>query len=91
MKAITVWIGDQKWKVRLCDTPPKTLGECDWNIREIRIYHGLRGEELTEVAVHELLHARWPDLSEEAVTEVAQEMAGVLTALGIKHAEEHDG
>jgi hypothetical protein len=44
-----------------------------------------------EVIVHEMFHARWPDLSEEAVNEHAQEVAGTLAGFGFRHEEEHDG
>jgi hypothetical protein len=37
-----------------------------------------------------VIHARWPDLSEEAVEEVATTLAGILDAEGFVHGEDID-
>lgn len=86
-----IFIGDQRWTIhRTKNLPPDRDGECDYTARTIRVRHTLQGEELLEVIVHEMFHARWPDLSEEAVGEHAQEIAGVLYSFGFRHEEEHD-
>lgn len=89
-RSVTVWIGDQRWRVRRCKVPADRHGDCDYDQRLIRVSDRLAGEDLLEVIVHELIHARWPDLSEEAVEEFGQEVAGVLTAFGFQP-EEDDG
>ena len=91
-KRIQVWIGNQRWTIhRTRNLTPDRDGECDYAARTIRVRNTLQGEELAEVVIHEMFHARWPDLSEEAVLEHAQEIAGTLYGLGFKHEEEHDG
>jgi len=88
----TIYIGDQRWTIhRTKNLSPDRDGECDYAAKTIRVRATLQGEELLEVVVHEMFHARWPDLSEEAVGEHAQEIAGTLYGLGFRHEEEHDG
>ncbi|MGI9176819.1 MAG: hypothetical protein ACR2IT_03060 [Pirellulales bacterium] len=87
-----IWIGDQRWTIhRTSRIPTDRDGECDYGARTIRVRASVQGEELAEVLIHEMLHARWPDLSEEAVTEMAQELAGTLYGFGFTHGEENDG
>ena len=91
-KRATIYIGDARWTIhRTSKLPSDRDGECDYSARTIRVRASLQGEELLEVIVHEMFHARWPDLSEEAVMEHAQEIAGTLYGLGFRHEEEHDG
>jgi hypothetical protein len=91
-KRARVWIGDQRWTIhRTSKLPTDRDGECDYGDRTIRVRASIQGEELAEVLIHEMFHARWPDLSEEAVTEMAQEVAGTLYGFGFRHEEEHDG
>lgn len=87
-----VWIGDQRWTIhRTSRLATDRDGECDYNDMTIRIRASIHGEELAEVLIHEMLHARWPDLSEEAVTEMAQELAGTLYGFGFTHTDDNDG
>ena len=90
-RSITVWISDQRWRVRRCKVPTDRHGDCDYDKRLIRVSDKLAGEDFLEVIVHELIHARWPDLSEEAVEEFGQEIAAVVTAFGFVHKEDADG
>lgn len=91
-KRASIFIGNERWTIhRTSKLPTDRDGECDYSARTIRIRASLQGEELLEVIVHEMFHARWPDLSEEAVMEHAQEIAGTLYGLGFRHEEEHDG
>ena len=87
--SVTVWVGDQRWRVRRCKVPADRVGDCDYGKRLIRVSDRIAGDDLLEVIVHEMIHARWPDLSEEAVEEFGGEVAGVLSAFGFS--EEHDG
>jgi hypothetical protein len=91
-KRMSIWIGEQRWTIhRTPRLSPDRDGECDYAARTIRVRASLAGEELMEVVVHEMIHARWPDLSEEAVMEFGQEISGTLYGLGFRHEEEHDG
>ena len=83
MKAI---IRKQTWTIR-DDTRPDEFGYCDLEgdrgqPRTIGIRSGLdEGQEL-DTTLHECIHAALPDLSEEAVTEIATDCARVLLARG---------
>ncbi len=45
----------------------------------------LKGKELIEFAIHELLHARFLDLDEESVDDAAKAITSVLHRLGVRH------
>jgi hypothetical protein len=64
-------------------------GDCDppgTSKAKIRIRKGLSQAETLEVIIHELLHAANWHMSEEWVTETAQDISKVLTRLGYKRA-----
>lgn len=84
----TVYIGDQRWKISRSRRLRKDAGQCDYAAREIRICSTLSGLDLMDTLIHEVLHARWPDLSEDAVEELATTLAGILDAEGFRHGEE---
>lgn len=86
----TIWIGGNRWKLRRCRVPPDRYGDCCHTTRTIRVSHKLAGEELLNVILHELIHARWPDLSEDAVLEFADELAGVVHAEGFRQSDDHE-
>ena len=77
----TVWIGEQRWKIRRAKLRGK-YGDCDYAKRTIRIHQTLTGAELMDTLLHELIHARWPDLLESSVEEFASTLAGLLDAEG---------
>ena len=52
--------------------------------RRLFVAENLRGEHWLEVHIHEALHACCWDLSEDAVTETARDIARFLTRLGVK-------
>jgi hypothetical protein len=85
----TLYIGDQRWKLcRSRRTMPKWYGECNYETRTITVCKSLAGIDLLDTLIHEVIHARWPDLSEEAVEEVATLLAHVLDAEGFVHADD---
>ena len=91
-RVLSVWIGDQKWKiVRTSKLGSNHEGECHYASKTLLVRSTLRGEDLLEVVIHELLHARFPDLCEETVLEFGQEMSAIIYALGFATEEEHDG
>lgn len=59
-------------------------GYCDAQRRAITIDARLRDEERLEVEIHELAHAAWPDLDEEAVYEGCRDIARALWRLGYR-------
>jgi len=87
----TVYINDQRWKIcRSRKTLPKYYGECDYATKTIRVCSSLAGIDLLDTLIHEVIHARWPDLAEEAVEEVATTLAHVIDSEGFRDVEEID-
>lgn len=68
----------------------KDDGQCDYTQRTIRIDDRLHGVDLLDTLIHELIHARWPDLSEDAVAEFSETVSGVLDAEGFRQPDDHD-
>jgi hypothetical protein len=84
-----VYLNGQRWKV--CRAKLRSVwGDCDFDKRTIRIHETLAGRELMDTLIHELTHARWPDLQESAVAEFASLLAEVLDAEGFREREDHD-
>lgn len=54
-----------------CDPPTKPN-------KEIRIISSLKGQELLEVMLHEILHAALWDLDEQAIEETAEDAARAI-------------
>lgn len=66
--------------------PGGLWGVCDFDKREIRVLPEDQfpsGEKELDVLIHETLHALYPDLAEESVTEGATVLAKVLVQAGI--------
>jgi hypothetical protein len=79
-------IRKQTWVFR-DDTRPDEFGYCDLEgdrgqPRTIGIRSGLDEGQDLDTTLHECLHAALPDLSEEAVAEIASDLARVLLARG---------
>ena len=79
-------IRKQTWTIR-DDTRPDEFGYCDLEgdrgqPRTIGIRSGLDEGQDLDTTLHECLHAALPDLSEDAVTEIASDLARVLLARG---------
>lgn len=83
----TVYINEQRWKIRRAKLR-KVCGDCDYATKTIRIDSSLAGVELMDTLIHEIIHARWPDLHEDAVLEVSTLLAHELQAAGFLHREE---
>ena len=65
----------------------RNWGECDLPSASnplMTVRQSLQPKAILNVTVHELLHACRPELSEEAVTETADIIAGVLYKLGAR-------
>jgi len=78
-----VWIAGQRWRVRWARLRA-AYGECDYERREIRLAKGLAGRELMDTLLHELIHARWPDIAEESVLEFAAILTEALEGQGFR-------
>jgi|694.fasta_scaffold75701_8 hypothetical protein len=85
----TVYIGDQRWKLERTRLR-SDAGQCDYTAKVIRLCSSLSGLDLLDTLIHELTHARWPDLSEDAVEEFATTLAGVIDAEGFRHGEDEE-
>ena len=83
----TVYIAGQRWKIQRARLR-SLYGDCDYEKRRIRIHHTLTGTDLLDTLLHELIHARWPDLAEEAVEEFAGILTNVLEQEGYRRGEE---
>lgn len=86
-KTRTVYINGQRWRItraRLRDR----WGDCDYDKRLIRLHCTLAGTDLMDTLLHELIHARWPDLQESSVNEFATTLATVLEAEGFARLED---
>jgi hypothetical protein len=77
MKA-RITIAGVQWSVHRCRVPQSIHGDCDYARRRIRVSNNLSGKDFADTLIHELIHARWADLSEEAVAEFATEIANTL-------------
>ncbi len=84
-----VYIGEKRWQINHVRYPRDRDGDCNWSKRVIRVAANLRGASLADALIHEITHARFPDLSEETVDEFASTVAGILAAEGLL-TEEYD-
>lgn len=79
----TVYIGEHRWKVQWDCRLRGLDGLCDYNSRTIRLRKGMPVPDLVDTVLHEMIHARWPDLSEDAVADFAETVSGFLDASGL--------
>jgi hypothetical protein len=85
----SVYIADQRWKIVRARLRGK-YGECDYTNRTIRIHHTLAGTDLLDTLLHELIHARWPDLLESSVEEFSETLTAVLDAERFRRPEDEE-
>lgn len=83
----TVWINGQRWKICRAKLRGKD-GDCNYATRTLRIHYTLTGTDLMDTLLHEMIHARWPDLLETSVSEFATLLTSVLDAERFCRAEE---
>ena len=83
----TVYIAGQRWKIQRARLR-NLYGDCDYAKRRIRIHHTLAGTDLLDTLLHELIHARWPDIAEESVAEFAGILTTVLEQEGYRRGED---
>lgn len=79
-KAIRTTIRDQVWRVEFANIGD--FGHCEYGscrrTRRIRLSPSQSDADLLDTVIHEMIHAQDWDLSEEAVTQRATEIATVL-------------
>lgn len=88
-KRRTIYVGDQRWKIQRVRLRADD-GQCDYAKRTIRIADKLHGVDLLDTLIHELIHARWPDLHEDAVAEFSETLSGVVDAEGFRQADDQE-
>jgi hypothetical protein len=81
-----VEIAGSRWRIQRARLR-NAYGLCDYASRTIKLDSRLAGSELLDTLIHELIHARWPDLSEDAVIEFANLLTHVLELEGYQRAE----
>lgn len=86
----TVYIGDTRWKVQWDCRLRDADGLCDYATRTIKLRKGMSVPDLVDTILHEMIHARWPDLSEDAVADFAETLSGFLDASGLLIPDHHD-
>ena len=80
-----ITIAGVTWSVHRCRVPRTIHGDGDYSRRRIRVSSRLSGREFADTLIHELIHARWPDLSEEALADDLAALDDVLL-----NVENHD-
>jgi hypothetical protein len=86
----TVYVGDQRWKIERSEALRGCDGDCNYDLKRIRIHARLVAVDLLDTLIHELIHARWPDLSEDAVADFAETLSGVLDAEGFRQPDHEE-
>ena len=62
---------------------PRNVGRCIYDQRIIAIRKTLTGPDAIGTAIHEWLHAHFPDLAEHAVLQAESELVCLLESLGM--------
>lgn len=93
VRALT--LGSHKYSVRDPNDIPwdypgeLAVGLCDWGNLRLYIPNTPQNVQELDTVIHEMLHAIYPDMSEEEVTEGAQDLTRGLRRLGVlKHYRE---
>ena len=83
-----VTIRNHNWDLSFVDRLPSgDAGEMDpigVPGKEIRVALQQTSVDVIDTLIHELMHAALPDISEEAITETATDIARVLHRLGVR-------
>jgi hypothetical protein len=79
----TVYIAGQRWKVQWDCRLRGCYGICDYETKTIKLAAGMDTADLVDTILHEFIHARWPDLDETAVSDMAETCSRFLDAAGL--------
>lgn len=77
-----VTVRGQRWRMRFVPNLGDKAGECDYGSRILRIAQGQPEAEELDTVVHEILHAAYPDIEEDAIGETGEAIAKALWRLG---------
>ena len=72
------------WLLRFSRLRGKAMGWCYFDTKKILVDSRLKGKDRLDVLIHEMLHAHHRQLSEEAVTQTASDIAEVLWKIGYR-------
>lgn len=75
-------INGHRWKVQWGDCDGD-FGECDYANHTITINPETDPVAMADTAIHEYIHARFPDLSERCVEQVGTEISDMLDRIGL--------
>ncbi len=78
IKAQRIKINGKYWRI-MEKSKIHALGYCDYKNRIIQLNPTLGPFDLTRTVLHEIIHARLPDIEEEAVTSLANLQAKAIT------------
>ncbi len=81
------WLLGKRWRLRFVRALRDALGDCDDELREIRVVEGLDGKERLRVMLHELVHAIDWHKDESYVDSVSRSMTNVLWRDGWRRGE----
>jgi hypothetical protein len=73
-------VNGARWHVEW-DRCDDDYGECDWEGKTITINPALDPVATVDTAIHEYLHARLPDLSEDSINQIGTELSEFLRRL----------
>lgn len=86
-KSIPCEIREQPWTCLFTSDNrilgPRNVGRCVYDQRIIAIRKTLTGPDAIGTAIHEWLHAHFPDLAEHAVLQAESELVLLLESLGM--------
>lgn len=71
-----------KWPKEICGGT--CYGICEYDGNVIRLERKLQGRLLLTIAIHEMLHAEFPEATEEIVTQAAEDIADALWRIGFR-------
>jgi hypothetical protein len=84
-------VGENWWTIEYVrGLHKKYWAYCLWPKRVIRIRDDAAGLDRLDVLIHELTHSRFPDLSEDAVTDFASTVAAILHHDGFRREEDEE-
>lgn len=84
MKKIgTCNVRGQRYRVAW-EHPTKAVGTCDPKNHVIQIKPNLGDDELLDTVIHELLHACYPDMGEDAIAESSRTITDALWRIGYR-------
>lgn len=79
-----IGLRNKYWDFRFVNHLGENIGDVLHDKRWIRVRRGLEPQEELDVTIHELLHAAYEDLGEDAIDQAATDIARLLWKLGYR-------